>query len=714
MKTNFGTIGRWVGYVAAALSLAGCGGEQGEFLPEDVAEGEVAEVGQEVQAPNSFTMNSFTMNSFTMNSFTMNSFTMNSFTMNSFTMNGIVDALQDPNGREFVRYAYSCAMPEGTTETIVIDEDTSLTLQGGLGLAPEWGEENGSCDQECQEWVSACMIARVNAFGQQVQLSLRGSHPALQNNTSPAEITTFNHHEGRFWGNILGGTTTARACYGTASDIFQVTRRACASPGGYCPIDVAGSCNTACTMGADGLVRCDNNPRFVEVYLAPTNHVCGNYVCETGEDTINCDVDCSPSTLRQDPNLGSPTSVIASAKSSLSSSGYVVTLGIAATSNAVNLGMRDYMGYPASTPAASSRDYFLVRQQENGVVWAKRFAIPTSAIGVMDPVAVTVHERAGDPHGWILVAGKGFVAMHDDSTGNMLWRTETNMKHDGLWMQGDLIVTAGPYGEVSGANWSQLGNAIMKLRQNNSGSLEDLFYAPVTPKAAKWLHGSTLYQATGQSNAIKVTAISTTTGLVTASATLPVPNVVSPKPVVVRAYQPGSDPAGHVLFVAGSGGNGATGTSGFLMSLGSALDVHWNKQFVTQGDKQFNIKSLSLASNIGHVAIGGDFSGTQDFGGTGGSNPILRGFGNNLDAFTAKYERSNGSLSRIFVHGGPGADVLDAMDYDRFGALWTFGQLTGKALIAGTYKTSNDGYNGADLFTLKSPIQNTYCSPPAW
>src|SRR6266508_4513987 len=124
---------------------------------------------------NGFTENGFTENGFTENGFTENGFTENGFTENGFTENGL-STMQimesDPNAVEFVRYAYSCAMRPDQHMILPINGE-DVTFDGQLGLAPEWGQEGGTCNDACKKWVSACLLARTNAYGAHVEISLR-------------------------------------------------------------------------------------------------------------------------------------------------------------------------------------------------------------------------------------------------------------------------------------------------------------------------------------------------------------------------------------------------------------------------------------------------------------------------------------------------------------------------------------------------------------
>ncbi len=81
----------------------------------------------------------------------------------------------DPRARSFFRYLYSCAAPARWTVTL-LDPITRMVYRfaGGLGLCPTWVTTGGYASKECQELVSACILARSNLFGISVPLSLRG------------------------------------------------------------------------------------------------------------------------------------------------------------------------------------------------------------------------------------------------------------------------------------------------------------------------------------------------------------------------------------------------------------------------------------------------------------------------------------------------------------------------------------------------------------
>ncbi len=169
---------------------------------------------------------------------------------------------------------------------------------GGVGGGP------GTCDESCQRWVSACVLARTNAYGAHVEISMRApanAPQAIKNAlaTSPPEVASFALREGAYYGNIFesaptplvcsgpsnscaaagppsatcytqcvsagppptpdGGpysgpatgpvaeTPTFYACAGPASNIPELTKRFCSSQGDQVVINVPGVCLTTPT-----------------------------------------------------------------------------------------------------------------------------------------------------------------------------------------------------------------------------------------------------------------------------------------------------------------------------------------------------------------------------------------------------------------------------------------------------------------------------------
>lgn len=162
--------------------------------------------------------------------------------------------LDDPDRLDTARYVVECALPAGTSVTTTID-GVPTVLHGDLGLAPEW--EDDACDQDCQEWVTACILARTNVSGQPVALWLKGDHPALGTGTNLA----YPVYESSFFGNLFVDEDAQYMCPGLLVGplLAQLQGRTCsATVGGYCDMTSYSSCTLLPLLdprcGTEGLV----------------------------------------------------------------------------------------------------------------------------------------------------------------------------------------------------------------------------------------------------------------------------------------------------------------------------------------------------------------------------------------------------------------------------------------------------------------------------
>ncbi len=169
----------------------------------------------------------------------------------------VADFQTSKEGRDLLAYFAKCALPEGL-DLVVTDDDQSTVLAsfpGLLGLAPEW--ENRPPTLSEQRWVSACLLAQVNAFGASVPVSLRGPHSALR--ASKLERTSYVVKEAAFFGNIFqdvdGDDLADLQMYGCDGNVLPhhtgssyLEDRVCGNPDpnnpGYteCGFVAAGSC----------------------------------------------------------------------------------------------------------------------------------------------------------------------------------------------------------------------------------------------------------------------------------------------------------------------------------------------------------------------------------------------------------------------------------------------------------------------------------------
>jgi hypothetical protein len=278
-----------------------------------------------------------------------------------------------PYARQLVQYLYACAMPATTYDTFVDPNNGALScspsqpcdlgyecsaenkcvvpLRGAIGVGintdgSSWGE-SGTCDESCQRWVSACVLARTNAYGVHVEISMRAPGVAPPGHeaqfarirqalaATPSEVAEFSLREGAFYGNIFasapvdpppsssysgpaGGPVAGKpsfyACAGPGSNIPEITKRFCSSQGDQVVINVPGVCIATATEPGTCTEQ-DTDPtgaigdcytatggagahfsEVITVYLRQPIAVCGNAVCETGEDSTGCPSDCHPGT----------------------------------------------------------------------------------------------------------------------------------------------------------------------------------------------------------------------------------------------------------------------------------------------------------------------------------------------------------------------------------------------------------------------------------
>jgi hypothetical protein len=132
--------------------------------------------------------------------------------------------LLDPDRRNVVRYLVECALPEGHGITKQVGGEL-LEFDGAIGLAPEW--EDDACDEDCQEWVSACLLARTNVSEQTVYIWMRGDHPAIGEGTS----LSYPSYEASFFGNLFADSASQHFCKGTVVGplLGQLRGRTCAA-----------------------------------------------------------------------------------------------------------------------------------------------------------------------------------------------------------------------------------------------------------------------------------------------------------------------------------------------------------------------------------------------------------------------------------------------------------------------------------------------------
>lgn len=218
------------------------------------------------------------------NRISLNRISLNRISLNRISLNGLTSIsgangatiLDTADGRDVFKYLVQCALTEAQSVTVSDSGGTAYTYAGAIGLAPDWYAGTPTASEK--RWVSGCLLARTNAFGIGVAISLRGDNAILS--VDADEAAGFTLREAAFWGDVFGDTMVANACPGPLkladSQLSTMPLRACAvSSDGLvttCGHAYAGPCEQVCT-DANGLyTNCAGQTEVVTTYLAtPTN-----------------------------------------------------------------------------------------------------------------------------------------------------------------------------------------------------------------------------------------------------------------------------------------------------------------------------------------------------------------------------------------------------------------------------------------------------------
>ena len=252
-------------YIAArtSLLLAACG------IPACVEEqsaggGGVAYGEDSLESVNGLTANGFRMNGLTLNGFRMNGLSLNGFRMNGLSMSGLsypdglsstTGLMTTSGGREVVQYMIKCAYPDGQKLVKQDQYGTSYTFYGSIGIAPELAA--GPCDLDCQEKISACMLAHVNNSGQHIAIWMVGPDPGVGWGGSDK----YPYQEGAYFGNIFTDPWQGYYCAGADMASGEVPGRLGTPMASNVYVDRYGGnglCKqpTACTVTNEGYTNC--------------------------------------------------------------------------------------------------------------------------------------------------------------------------------------------------------------------------------------------------------------------------------------------------------------------------------------------------------------------------------------------------------------------------------------------------------------------------
>lgn len=238
----------WIWFALGPLTLAGCIDQTTEAAPESTSVSTAA-----LETENALSENGLSSNGLSSNGLSSNGLSSNGLSSNGLIMNALKDATTGALNQQFLSYLVSCALPQGKSISLPIN-GVVMQFDGQLGLAPEWGaSDRARCDVDCQQWISACLIARVNAQGHHIPLSMRGSKsPSLSANGT--EKANYPNAEATYFGNIFSATPQRFACKVPGSLLIN---RACGAPdvdGNYvtCVANVLGNCDNTCNSFSGG------------------------------------------------------------------------------------------------------------------------------------------------------------------------------------------------------------------------------------------------------------------------------------------------------------------------------------------------------------------------------------------------------------------------------------------------------------------------------
>lgn len=123
-----------------------------------------------------------------------------------------IDWLEAPEARATTGYLVKCALSSEQSITKKYNGGEVITFTGELGVAPEWLD--GACNNDCQERVSACLLAHLNTTGVHVPIFLVGSAEAFPSIGPSLDMDNFPRQEAAFYGNLFISPPVAYQCEG--------------------------------------------------------------------------------------------------------------------------------------------------------------------------------------------------------------------------------------------------------------------------------------------------------------------------------------------------------------------------------------------------------------------------------------------------------------------------------------------------------------------
>jgi hypothetical protein len=262
-------------FIAAALAV-GCGGPAGE-----VEERAAPFIASNFIASNAITTNAITSNAVASGAIAGNALA-GQFPADGshgvVTMTEVRTGLEDPDAQMLMDGLVGCALrPDQFLQWQSRFSATTRSWQGNVGLCPMWLASAPS--PQCLERVSACLLARNNAFGISVPLSMRGSRDGSRPLSLAPEVA--------LWPKVWRTNTTVAStgpCHNGESGLdrncgWQSGGVGRCTPGA--PVNVgAGGCGLGSSTG-DTMLRVCTRMHFCDAggpdVVAQNDDACGSH-----------------------------------------------------------------------------------------------------------------------------------------------------------------------------------------------------------------------------------------------------------------------------------------------------------------------------------------------------------------------------------------------------------------------------------------------------
>jgi hypothetical protein len=147
--------------------------------------------------------------------------------------------LKSADGLETAAYLVRCALSVNQVLAVKDWAGTLRYFRGDIGMAPEW--QYGSCSKDCEEKVSACMLALTNGDGLQVEIALASPAPNIGpevSNEAPHETLPYRG-EAAWFGNIFAPEAEAYFCIHDNSPRLRMCTNYSNTEARDCPYDSA-------------------------------------------------------------------------------------------------------------------------------------------------------------------------------------------------------------------------------------------------------------------------------------------------------------------------------------------------------------------------------------------------------------------------------------------------------------------------------------------